>query len=232
MTERASRRPLGTVLSLLLGLFLCVSGGLLGASGMFIYLSQEPAPLPARTYGPVVGAGASVPAPETAAPATSDGAVVMPQLGPSTLSIPSLGSTAPLDVLGVEDDQLLLPEPDRLTLFEDGSYPGDPQGTVLVAGHVNSSSLGRGTLFRLGEITEGATIWVTDATGRPYEYRVVGLQVLLKQALPQSLFSRQGGPQLVVVTCGGDIIDTPEGRHYESNVIVTAVPVDDGKPGG
>jgi hypothetical protein len=209
-----------------------MSGGLFGASGMFVYLSQEPAPLPTRTYGPAVGAGAGVSAPETAAPPTATGAVVMPQLGPSTLSIPSLGTTAPLDVLGVEDDQLLLPEPERLTLFKDGSYPGDPQGTVLVAGHVNSSSLGRGALFRLGEIEEGATIWVTDATGRPHEYRVVGLQVLLKQALPQSLFSRQGGPELVVVTCGGDIIDTPEGRAYASNVIVTAVPWATATPDG
>lgn len=230
MTERSSRRPLGTLLSLLLGLSLCVSGGLLGASGMYIYLSQDSAPLPSRTYGPVVGAAAEVPAPEPTAPATSDGVVITPELGPSTLSIPSLGATAPLDVLGVEDDQLLLPEPERLTLFEDGSYPGDPQGTVLVAGHVNSSTLARGALFRLAEIEEGATIWVTDATGSPHEYRVVGLQVLLKQALPQSLFSRQGGPTLVVVTCGGDIIDSPEGRHYESNVIVTAVPVGDGTP--
>ena len=230
MTARASRRPLGTLPSLLLGLFVAISGALLGASGLFIYLSQEPAPIPTRTYGPVVGAGARVSAPETAAPPTSTRAVVMPQLGPSTLSIPSLGTTAPLDVLGVEDDQLLLPEPERLTLFKDGGYPGDPQGTVLVAGHVNSSSLGRGALFDLAEIKEGATIWVTDATGRPHEYRVVGLQVLLKQALPPSLFSRQGGPELVVVTCGGDIIDTPEGRHYASNVIVTAVPVGDGNP--
>lgn len=213
--------------SLLLVLSLAMSGALLGASGMFIYLSQEPAPIPTRTYGPVVGAGARVSAPATAAPPTSTRAVVMPQLGPSTLSIPSLGTTAPLDVLGVKEGQLLLPEPERLTLFKDGSYPGDPQGTVLVAGHVNSSSLGRGALFHLVDIKEGATIWVTDATGRAHEYRVVGLQVLLKQALPRSLFSRQGGPELVVVTCGGDIIDTPEGRHYESNVIVTAVPVGD-----
>lgn len=214
-----------------------MSGVLLGASGMFIHLSQEPAPIPTRTYGPVVGAGPTVSAPETGASPTSTRAVVMPQvvmpqLGPSTLSIPSLETTAPLDVLGVEDDQLLLPEPKRLTLFKDGSYPGDPQGTVLVAGHVNSSSLGRGALFHLAEIEEGATIWVTDATGRPYEYRVVGLQVLLKQALPRSLFSRQGGPELVVVTCGGDITNTAGGRYYASNVIVTAVPVADGTPNG
>ena len=217
-------------------LFLVTSGVLLGASGMYIHLSQEPAPLPTRTFGPVVGAAPTVSAPEsaaapeTAAPPTSTPAVVTPQLSPSTLSIPSLGTTAPLDVLGVEDGQLLLPEPKRLTLFKDGSYPGDPQGTVLVAGHLNSSSLARGALFHLAEIEEGATIWVTDATGRPHEYRVVSLQVLLKQALPRSLFSREGDPELVVVTCGGDLTDTGEGRHYASNVIVTAVPVGDGNP--
>lgn len=211
--------------NLLFVLFLAISGVVLGASGMFIYLSQEPAPLPTRTYGPGVGAGARVSVPETAPPPTSTRGVVVPQLDPSTLSIPSLGTTAPLDVLGVENHQLLLPEPKRLTLFKDGSYPGDPQGTVLVAGHVNTKSLGRGALFHLAEIKDGATIWVTDATGRPHEYRVVGLQVLMKQALPRSLFSRQGGPELVVVTCGGDIVETPEGQYYESNVIVTAVPV-------
>jgi hypothetical protein len=211
-------------------LFVAMSGVLLGASGMVIHLSQEPAPIPTSTFGPVVGAGPTVSAPETVAPSTSPRAVVSPQLSPSTLSIPSLGTTAPLDVLGVEDGQLLLPEPKRLTLFKDGSYPGDPQGTVLVAGHVNSSSLGRGALFHLAEIEEGATIWVTDATGRAHEYRVVSLQVLLKQALPRSLFSRQGDAELVVVTCGGDLTDTGEGRHYASNVIVTAVPVGDGNP--
>ena len=219
-------------------LLIALSGVLLGAAGMFIHLSQEPAPIPARTFGPVVGAEPALSAPEPAAPPTSTRAGpptstragVVPQLSPSTLSIPSLGTTAPLDVLGVEDDQLLLPEPKRLTLFKDGSYPGDPQGTVLVAGHLNSSSLARGALFHLAEIAEGAAIWVTDATGRPHEYRVVGLQVLLKQALPRSIFSRQGDPELVLVTCGGDLTDTGEGRHYASNVIVTALPVGDGNP--
>ena len=209
-------------------LFLVISGALLGGSGMFIYLSQESAPIPTRAYGPVAGAEVSVSTPMTVAPPTATGAVVVPQLGPNALSIPSLGMTAPLDVLGVEDGQLVLPEPERLTLFKDGSYPGDPQGTVLVAGHVNSYSLGRGALYHLAEINEGATIWVTDATGRLHEYRVVGLQLLLKQALPRSLFSRLGDPKLVVVTCGGDIVNTPDGRHYASNVIVTAVPVGGG----
>ena len=195
---------------------------------MFIYLSQESAPIPTGAYGPVAGAEVSVSTPMTVAPPTATGAVVVPQLGPNALSIPSLGIAAPLDVLGVEDGELVLPEPKRLTLFKDGSYPGDPQGTVLVAGHVNSYSLGRGALYHLAEINQGATIWVTDATGRLHEYRVVGLQLLLKQALPRSLFSRLGDPKLVVVTCGGDIVNTPDGRHYASNVIVTAVPMGDG----
>ncbi|MBB1513760.1 class F sortase [Tessaracoccus sp. MC1627] len=206
---------------------------------MFIYLSQESAPLPTRAYGPVVGtevpvadAEVSASTPMAVPPQASTGAVVVPQLDPHALSIPSLGITAPLDVLGVEDNQLVLPEPERLTLFKDGSYPGDPQGTVLVAGHVNSYSLGRGALFHLAEINEGATIWVTDATGRLHEYRVVGLQLLSREALPRSLFSRLGDPRLVVVTCGGDIVNTPEGRHYESNVIVTAVPVGGGTADG
>lgn len=219
------RKQLGTIFA---ALILVVSGALIGGSGAFIYLAGAPAPVPERTFGPTGTTGTATAEGTPTSTAVRPGAAPAPELGPNMLSIPSLAATAPLDLLGVADGELILPEPTRLTLYRNGSYPGDARGTVLVAGHVNSYTLGRGTLFFLVDVKEGASIWVTDAAGRPYEYRVESLQLLQKQALPQTIFGREGDPRLVVVTCGGEVVATAQGRHYADNVIVTAIPVTSG----
>jgi hypothetical protein len=43
-----------------------------------------------------------------------------------------------------------------------------------------------------------------------------------KKDLPLDVYSQTGPPRLVVVTCGGPF-DTAT-RHYDDNVILTAVP--------
>jgi hypothetical protein len=45
---------------------------------------------------------------------------------------------------------------------------------------------------------------------------------MLKQNLPPDIFSRNGKPRLVIVTCGGPFDQAI--RHYRDNVVVTAVP--------
>ena len=49
-------------------------------------------------------------------------------------------------------------------------------------------------------------------------YRVTSVRRVRKQALPSSIYSRTGPPQLVLVTCGGPF----DGHHYRDNIIVTA----------
>lgn len=218
-------RRRGWVVSMLTSILLLVGGGSLGFAGGYWWYSQAPAPMP-------VGGGfdkrgdSTIPTSDSkgAPPAGHVVAEDAPQLAANMLAIPSLSASAPLDFLGVADGELLLPEPSRLALYEDGSYPGDPHGTVLVAGHVNSHELGRGALFELSKIKPDAAIWVTGQDGRGYEYRVTTLTMLDKEALPQDIFTRNGEARLVIVTCGGRVVSTPKGRFYESNVIATAVP--------
>lgn len=185
----------------------------LGWAGWQVWDANAPAPEPTSAFSA-----------EPGEVDVSPGPAPVVRIPPSTLAIPSLGVDAPLDVLGVADGELLLPPPQRATLYDQGARPGDAQGTVLVAGHVNSRSQGKGALFTLASITEGARIWVTDSDGRAHEYVVVSLTMLKKTALPQDVFSREGEPRLVVVTCGGRIMQTSRGRVYESNVIVEALP--------
>jgi hypothetical protein len=46
---------------------------------------------------------------------------------------------------------------------------------------------------------------------------------MLKKDLPTGIYSRNGSPRLVLVTCGGPF-DVSTG-HYRDNIVVTASPV-------
>jgi hypothetical protein len=51
---------------------------------------------------------------------------------------------------------------------------------------------------------------------------VTGVRTVLKDELPQALFSRSGEKRLYLVTCGGPF--NAKSGHYRDNVIVSAVP--------
>ena len=63
---------------------------------------------------------------------------------------------------------------------------------------------------------------VTTKNGQTRTYRIVSVQVMLKDKLPPSIYSRLGRPRLTLVTCGGPF--DPSLGHYRDNVVVTAVP--------
>lgn len=100
------------------------------------------------------------------------------------------------------------------------------QGTTLLAGHVNDVDQGSGTFYDLYKAQPGAVIYVADAAGTLTRWRVVGLDVVVKAALPKSVFTGPTGPRrLVLVTCGGPIMNIPgAGNTYRDNVIVSATP--------
>ncbi len=100
------------------------------------------------------------------------------------------------------------------------------QGTTLLAGHVNAADQGSGTFYDLYKVQPGAVVYVTDPAGSVTRWRVVGLDVVVKAALPKSVFAGPTGPRkLVLVTCGGPIRNIPGvGNTYRDNVIVSATP--------
>ena len=141
------------------------------------------------------------------------------------MQIPSIGVSAP--VLPVTIDlalgQLGVPtDIHQVGWWRDGAAPGDPNGTVLIAGHVDSAAAGAGAFFPLKSAKPGATITVKAAGGHAYSYRVTGVQTVLKADLPITIFTRTGPPRLVLVTCGGPF-DEQTG-HYIDNIIVYANP--------
>jgi len=143
----------------------------------------------------------TVPAGADSSPSSSASVVL-----PATATPPVLGS----GTLAVPDD------PRRVGWWIGGARPGDPTGTVTIAGHVDDRAR-PGALFRLAELPIGAMVYV-DGETRRFSYRVAARRVYRKQRLPAEVFDRGVPHRLVLITCGGPFHD----GHYDDNVIVYA----------
>ncbi|NCT92422.1 class F sortase [Cellulomonas sp. APG4] len=146
---------------------------------------------------------------------------------PVDLSIPSLDVSLPIDEVGVaEDGQMEIPPlAERGGWYRYGAAPGDPEGTAVIAAHVDSvASAGVGPFARLGEAQVGDEVQVVRADGAVVTYAVTGVERIAKPAVEwPDVFVRGGPARLVLVTCGGTF--QRQARSYSDNVIVTAEPV-------
>lgn len=189
------------------------------------------------TTGPSVGTVAAGPAP-LASPAVADagaepwtgplpaGAMSLAdrRVVPVTVGIPSLGLTAPVVAVGIDDRGALdlPPQAGTIAWYGPGPVPGE-SGSAVLAGHVDYDGA-RGVFFRLADIGSGDEIVVSASDGSSRSFRVVGEPAFFpKASLPVTdLFQRGGSPVLTLITCGGAF--DPEARSYEDNVVVQAVP--------
>lgn len=143
---------------------------------------------------------------------------------PVRLSVPSLDLRVQLDDVGVTaDGQMEIPdEGDRAGWYRHGPAPGSDAGSVVVAGHVDTSS-GPAAFVALTGVEEGAEVVVELDDGSSAIYRVVGGETVAKTDLAvDDLFRRDGDPVLRLVTCTGDW--SPRAGSYTDNLVVTAVP--------
>jgi hypothetical protein len=109
---------------------------------------------------------------------------------------------------------------------EVGRFGGD-RGTTLLVGHVTND--GPGVFVDLARLRARDLVYVTSADGRRTSWRVVSRRTVPKDALPDSLWSHEGPRRLVLVTCGGEVVealnhDGTLSREYLDNLLVTAVP--------
>ena len=136
------------------------------------------------------------------------------------MTLARLGISAPVSAIGIDMKAGALGIPadiKRVGWWRDGAAPGDKTGTVLIAGHVDSKKDGAGAFYALKSARRGDIVKVDSRS-----YRVTGVKIVRKAALPASIYTRTGSPKLVLVTCGGPF-DAAAG-HYRDNVVVTAVP--------
>lgn len=142
---------------------------------------------------------------------------------PTSVRLGRLNVRAAVNPVSIDSEAGTLHVPNDISTagwWADGASPGAKRGSTLIAGHVDSAKRGAGAFFRLGRARRGDTVEVRSADGRTRRYRVTTVRRMSKNRLPSSIFSREGDPRLVLVTCGGPFRD----GHYRDNIVVTAVP--------
>lgn len=170
---------------------------------------------PAAVLPPERGPSTAAPAP-AAAPLRRAAAAGRPV----RVEIPSLDVAA--TVLSVElDGRALVPpdDPRLLGWWSGGAVPGAARGTAVIAGHTVHS--GGGALDDLGRLRRGDLLRVATAKG-VLDYRVRATRVYARSSLgshAEELFAQDVAGRLAVVTCADW-----NGRAYESNVVVLAIP--------
>lgn len=147
-------------------------------------------------------------------------------VAPVDLSLPTLGVDLPVDPVGVDDDgQMEIPPlAERAGWYRFGPAPGSPEGSAVIAAHVDSvASAGLGPFARLRDLEPGdpAVVDLADGSTVTYTVREVTSSPKTDVTWPD-VFVRDGAPQLVLITCGGTW--QPKVRHYSDNVIVYLSP--------
>jgi len=142
---------------------------------------------------------------------------------PQQIELPS-GHSA-----GVEPEQtvngvLQIPDDIQHVGWWDGSaYAGDPFGSTVIAGHVDSRLQGLGFFAELLLIQVGDLITLRSDT-QALTYRVASATLINKEALASDnvALDQRGPHRLVLITCSGQF--HPEVRSYDSNLVVVADP--------
>ncbi|MFJ6196315.1 class F sortase [Micromonospora sp. NPDC092111] len=188
------------------GAALCLAAG----TGVGLATEARPA-APAGSWQPGCAAGC----------ATGAGTLRAAQGPPTRVRVARIGVDSTLTTLGLDRAGALVPpaEFDRAGWYGGGPAPGDP-GPAVIAGHLDSRR-GPAVFARLGELRPGDRIevWRGD---RPVSFRVTGALRTPKDAFPTAtVYGPTPGPELRLITCGGDF-DRRVG-HYRDNVVVFAV---------
>ena len=149
----------------------------------------------------------------------------MPVAGPEpiALTIEALDvSGARVRPVGVEPDggAMAIPPVDQVGWYRFGSRPGNAGSTVLAA-HVAYDGVD-GVFRHLGDLAAGDEVTVALSDGSSQAYVLTEVAQYPKSGLPDTVWAREGDPQLVLITCGGDF--DAAARSYEDNVVAFARP--------
>jgi LPXTG-site transpeptidase (sortase) family protein len=142
---------------------------------------------------------------------------------PERLVLPGHASAEVLPAVTV-DGTLKVPENVQHVGWWDGSAQvGEPFGSTVIAGHVDSATEGIGFFARLLRIKVGDTVTLR-ADSHWLKYRVVSVRKVARKALAtdSQALKQTGSHRLVLITCTGHFRRDRGG--YDSNLVVVAKP--------
>lgn len=140
---------------------------------------------------------------------------------PTAVEIPSIGVRSELSELGLDGSGAIAAPSDYDVAgwFSLGPRPGQP-GPAVIAGHVDSRE-GPAVFYRLHELAPGDDVIVHRADGTTIRFTVTDAESYSKDAFPtESVYGPVPGPELRLVTCGGEFDRSRQ--QYRDNVVVYA----------
>lgn len=135
------------------------------------------------------------------------------------------GAKAPVLPATTVNGQLQVPATaQRVGWWDGGAEAGDPFGSVVLAGHVDTKTDAFGFFARLENLKPGEVV-VLNGERHTASYRIVSRTSVRKDALAtkSGAFDQTGDHRLVLITCTG-AYDASRGG-YEDNLVVIATPV-------
>jgi sortase A len=138
------------------------------------------------------------------------------------LIIDKIGVSAPLESVGFDKDgNMATPSgPNVVAWYSQGAKIGSV-GNAVISGHKDTTK-GKAVFYRLGELTVGDKVLVTDSTGKGYQYTVDSKNSYPKDNFPaKEIFSNGTSARLNLVTCSGTY--DKNARSYSHRLVVSAV---------
>ena len=142
---------------------------------------------------------------------------------PARLSIKTVGINAAVEEVG-DTQSGAVATPKKISdvgWYRSGVVPGNPGNAVFV-GHVNNTLTKAGVFEHLADLRTGDRIFVLDAKGNALQFAVTKIEDYTNGTAPlHAIFSKEGAPGLVLITCSGDW--DPRVRSYEKRLVVYAL---------
>jgi LPXTG-site transpeptidase (sortase) family protein len=161
-----------------------------------------------------------VPSARVGTPASSQRITFVPDL----LILPGKARAGVLPAATV-DGELKVPEHvDHVGWWDGSARAGEPFGSTVIAGHVDSATEGKGFFVRLLGVKKGDVVTLR-AGEHQLRYRITSVRTVARQALATDsrAFDQTGPHRLVLITCTGAYRRDRGG--YERNLVVTGQPI-------
>ena len=163
----------------------------------------------------------------TAVPTATPARVVTPAIDfPSRLLIPAIGVNAPVERVGIANNDMATPPQSPWTdvgWYSIGTRPGE-MGSAVIDGHLDRPGGYPAVFWNLRNLQAGSIVMVKETSGKLLHFRITRIASYPPAAAPlQEIFGNTAGTYLNLITCAGDWIPSEHQTTLRLVVYTTLV---------
>lgn len=141
---------------------------------------------------------------------------------PVRIQIPRIGMNAAVEQVGLEaDGTMSVPKSWWTVGWYNLGYKIGDAGSAVISGHYDTNTGAPAVFFRVGNLSTGDIITVTNSDGSIFKFRVYQKKSYPWDQMPlQTIFDSRGKSQLNLITCSGTWDKTT--KNYSHRTVVYA----------